>query len=368
MKLDASLALKEEYNDNIFITPSNKLDDFITTVSPALAFSDIAERSGIMLFGRLDGIYYAENDELNDIDQFFNTRIEHRLDPRLNLSGEFEYIKDSRPDRDIETTGLVLDRFLRYRRDISLAGKYSVSENTAASLAYAYVNQDFENPTSADYDSHNAGLTVTHRLAKYLPSTSTRMNIDYNRYDYPDIKVTNYLGTIGASHEITERLGLLIDLGGRYTKQRREDQPVVPTSDLSEHESGFTGQLRLSYKDEFTRQNLTFSHDIQAASGRNAVTERTALKFDISHRFTYNFKGSFKIGYYLNQADQGTFATEDIDEKTLRLQSALHYEIRDDVVLDASYIYTRSKDEVANESAKRNLIFLQFVIFYPFFE
>jgi hypothetical protein len=180
--------------------------------------------------------------------------------------------------------------------------------------------------------------------------------------------INNYSGTIGASREITEKLRLSIDVGGRYTRQRSKDEDSTPASFLNESESGFTGQLLFSDKGEFSKENFTLSHDVQAASGKNAVTERTALIFDISHRFTYNLRGSFKVGYYFNQADQGTFSTEDIDEKTLSIQTGVHFDIKDDVFLDVSYLFTRIRDEVANESAKRNLIYMRLVILYPFFE
>ncbi|UCH21531.1 MAG: hypothetical protein JSU83_24050 [Deltaproteobacteria bacterium] len=368
IKLDVSLALQEEYNDNIFVSETDAIDDFITTVSPALAFSQKSERSNTGLLGRLDGIYYADNDELNDIDQNFNARMNHWLDPRLNLSGEFEYIKDSRPDRDIETTGLVLGRFVRYRRYLTLSGEYLVSEKTASTLTYAYVNQDFDDPELADFDSHTANLTLTHRLSQYLPSTLGRFNMGYSRYDYPHVTINNYSGTIGASREITEKLGLDIDIGGRYTRQRSKDEDSTPASFPNERESGFTGQLIFSHKGEFSKQNFTLSHDVQAASGRNAVTERTALVYDISHRFTYNLRGSFKVGYYFNQADQGTFSAEYIDEKTLSIQPGVRFDIKEDVVLNAAYLFTKIRDEVANGSAKRNLIYMRLVIFYPFFE
>ncbi len=368
IKLGASLGLQEEYNDNIFISETDEIDDFITTISPELSLGRKSERSSLDLLGRLDGIYYAENDELNDVDQNFSARLLHGLDPRLNLSGEFEYIKDSRPDRDIETSGLVLSRFIRYRRYLILSGEYLASENTAAILTYAYVNQDFDDPRLADFDSHIANLSLTHRLSHYFPSTLGSFNMGYSRYDYPDVIINNYSGTIGASREITEKLRLSIDIGGRYTQQRGEDEDSALISFPNESDSGFTGRLLFSHKGEFTKENLTLSHDVQAASGRNAVTERTALIFDISHRFTYNLRGSFKVGYYLNRADQATFSTEDIDEKTLSLQTGVHFDIKDNVVLDASYLFTRIRDEVTDESAKRNLIYMRLVILYPFFE
>jgi hypothetical protein len=368
IKLDVSLALQEEYNDNIFVSETDEIDDYITTVSPELAFSQKSERTNTGLLGRLDGIYYADNDELNDIDQNINARMNHWPDPRLNLSGEFEYIKDSRPDRDIETTGLVLGRFIRYRRYLTLSGEYLVSENTASILTYMHTNQDFDDPELTDFDSNTVNLTFTHRLSQYLPSTLGRFSMGYNRYDYPDVTIKNYSGTIGASREITEKFRLSMDVGGRYTKQRSKDEDSTSASFRDESQSGFTGQLLFSHKGEFTKENLTLSHDVQAASGRNAVTERTALIFDISRRFTYNFRGSFKIGYYFNQADQGNFSTEDIDEKTLSIQAGVHFDIKEDIFLNASYLFTRIRDEAANESAKRNLIYMRLVVLYPFFE
>ena len=368
LKLDATLALREEYNDNIFITPSDQIDDFITTVSPELSLSKISERSRMELSGRLQGNYYADNDELNDIDQFFNTHIHHWLDPRLNLSGEFEYIRDSRPDRDIQTTGLVLSKFIRYRRYLTLSGEFLISENTAPTFTYAYVNQDFDDPRLADFDSHTANLTLTQRLSHYLPSTLGRIAIDASRYDYTDVIINNYQGTIGASHEVTEKFRFSIDLGGRYTRQRSKDEESVLASFLNDDQSGYVGQLLFTHKGEFGQQNLTLSHGVQPASGRNAVTERTALIFDINHRFSYNLSGSFKVGYFLNQADQGSFSTRDINEKTLSLQPGVHFDITNNVYLDASYLFTRIRDEVANESATRSLIYIQLVLFYPFYE
>jgi len=366
--LNASLGLQEEYNDNIFVSPKDEINDFITTISPELAFSRNAEYSNVGLLGRLDGIYYAENDELNDINQKVNSRIKHWLNPRLNLAGEFDYIKDSRPDRDIETTGLVLSSFIRYRRYFTLSGEYLAAENTAATLTYAYVNQDFEDPELADYNSHDANLTITHQLRKYIPSTMARLNLDHNRYDYPEIEIINYAATIGGSREINERLSLSVDLGGHYTQQRSHDEDSGSTSLLNQNRSGFTGQLLVSYKGEFTKENFSLSHFVKAASGRNAVTNRTAMVFDINHRFTDIHRGFFKIGYFFNTAEKGTFSTEDIDEKTLSIQPGVRFDIKEDVFLNAAYLFTKIRDEVANESAKRNLIYMRLVIFYPFFE
>ena len=40
------ISLKEEYNDNLNLTPTNKLDDFITTVQPGIKFSNMDRAGG----------------------------------------------------------------------------------------------------------------------------------------------------------------------------------------------------------------------------------------------------------------------------------------------------------------------------------
>jgi hypothetical protein len=243
-----------------------------------------------------------------------------------------------------------------------------LSENIDSTVTYAYSDQDFEDPELADFDSHTAALMFSRNLEKYLPSTSVRLNIGCNRYNYPDSRVNNYSGTFGAYHEVTERLKLALDLGGRHTRQRGEDMDSGTAPTLREGESGFTGQLLFSFKGEYTKHDLTVSHDIKAASGRNAVTERTALIFNMNRQFTYSLRGLIKVGYYANKADQGRFATKDIDESTLRVQTGIHFEIRDDMILDTSYVYTRIKDEIDHESFRRNLIALKLIVVYPVLE
>ena len=39
LKFQPSITVEEEYNNNIFLTPKNKVDDFMTTIYPGLRFS-----------------------------------------------------------------------------------------------------------------------------------------------------------------------------------------------------------------------------------------------------------------------------------------------------------------------------------------
>ena len=68
-KLIPSLALKEEYNDNIFFTEKARADDFITTVTPGLELIDRTEKVDVNLVARAHVLRYVNNTGLDNVDQ-----------------------------------------------------------------------------------------------------------------------------------------------------------------------------------------------------------------------------------------------------------------------------------------------------------
>jgi predicted porin len=371
IQLTASLALQAEYDDNIFFndTDTDELEDYISTISPQLKYTQDNPRLNMELAGQIDSINYADNDELNDIDQNIGTVIRYRLIPRMSISGAFDYVKDSRPDRDIETTGLLLNSSIRYSRFFTFTESYDHSENTVSSLTYNFEDQDFEDPELVDFDTHVARLAISHNIHRFLPMTRARFNLDFIRYEYPELIVNYYSTTLGASHEITDLYTLLVDFGTNRTRNKTENDtsPTLPI-DEGERETGFTGQFSLSYRGELIKSLLSFSHDLSAASGRSAITERTSFIFDISRRFTSELRGSFKVRYYLNQAEQGALATEDIDTRTLSIIPGIRYEITNNIFFEVFYTYSKIEDRQDDAGAKRNLFFMRLIGHYPFFE
>jgi predicted porin len=368
-QITPSLGLQTEYNDNIFFSDTNELDDYIVTLSPQLKYTQDSTRLNMELAGRIDSINYSDNDELNDIDQNISTIIRYRLNPRIGVSGEFEYFKDSRPDRDIETTGLLLSSNVRYSRYFTLGQSYEHSENTVSSLTYTFENQDFENPELVDFDTHIARLAASHNIHRWLPKTRARLNLGYVRYEYPELTVNYYSTTLGASHDITELFTLVVDLGANFTRKKFENDtsPALLVDD-SDRESGFTGQLSLNYQGKTTRSLLSVSHDLRAASGRNAVTERTSLLFNINRRLTSELRGWFKARYYINEADQGDLATEDIDTRTLSIIPGVRYQMTNNIFFEVFYDYSDIEDRQDDTDAVRHLIFMRIVGQYPIFK
>ncbi|MBW2012086.1 MAG: hypothetical protein JRI32_10795 [Deltaproteobacteria bacterium] len=376
------VALEQEYNDNIFFDDDDETNDFIATISPGLELIERTERLDTRLSAQINNLIYYDNDELNSVDQYYTGRLRYRITPKTDVSAEAGYTRDSRSDRDIEETGLVLSTATRHQQRYSLSGRYMLSEKTAATLSYAYDQDDFDDSEFDDSRSHSTNLGFTHNISYLIPQTLGRMNLGYARYDFPDSVVDNYTWTIGASRDFTEILTFLVDFGIRYTRSEIEVQRIetlnsgstdffAPWPPKDEEKStgwGGVGEVALSYRGELTDGSLSFFRDVRAASGRTGATERTALVFEIGRRITEKLRGNLSTGYYLNNSEGDDFAAEDIDEKTLRFQTRARYEFTKDIALEASYTFTTIRDSEENTTKNRNLVFMRAVFQYPILE
>jgi len=374
-KLIPCIEVREEYNDNIFFDDRGEVEDWITTISPGLKLIEKTERLDLNLSARGAGIKYGKNDELNDVDQHYSGNMGYRVSPRLQVWAGAGYTVDNRRDRDIETTGLVLSSEERKRYTGSLSGEYILTEKTAASLSYAYNRSDFDDPQEIDYKYHSSNLGFTHDLGKFLPRTVARMNLGYSYYDSSDTELDIYSGTVGFSWAITEVFDLLIDLGTRYTRSEflaARRHPLIPfiiiTREEKDHSWGSVGHVALSYRGEVTTASLSATKDVRPGGGDRETTDRTSFLFKISRRFAEKFSVHLSGEYFLNTADAGELSRTDIDEQTISIRPGLSCEIIDNLVLTASYTYTRLKDREDHTDPERNLVYVQMRYGIPLFE
>lgn len=70
-KIIPSLALREEYNDNIFFTTDNETRSFITTISPGLELRERSEPMDLGLTARVDVLRYTDESALDTANQYY---------------------------------------------------------------------------------------------------------------------------------------------------------------------------------------------------------------------------------------------------------------------------------------------------------
>src|SRR5512143_3941426 len=71
-KVTPSVAVRQEYNSNIFFDSRDEKDDFITRVKPGLELLERTERIDLRLAGFVIPYVYWDNDNLNSVDQDYS--------------------------------------------------------------------------------------------------------------------------------------------------------------------------------------------------------------------------------------------------------------------------------------------------------
>jgi hypothetical protein len=364
LRLAPSFTLRQEYNDNLLFSTTGEEQSFITSISPALELSRRSERLEARLAARMNGLLYEGKSSMNSIDHAYNGGLNYRVTPLLKLGVEVEFARQSRPDRGIESTGLV--EVARDSRQLySLSGETVWTEKTTSSLSYAFEKIDYDNRGDLRSQSHLAGLGVTHDLGLYLAGLQGRGNLGFNRNIFSAARVDNYSATVGASYALHELWSATADAGVRYTRlETTSTQPTAPgaiNQGQTSGNAGWVANLTLSYRGEFSRANLTFLRNVMVASGLGGAAERTALVFDLNHRLSQEFFIGTSAGYYLNQSDRGEFSGQPIDETTLRINPFVRYAFSPELMLDASYQYTRIVYHLVDSAAGQNRFLIRLV-------
>ncbi len=374
-----SVGVSQEYIDNLFWTANNEQDDFINTVSPGLKLVERTERLDASLRGVLDLVSYFDFNELNSVDHDYLGKARYLLTPTITLSGEAQYVKDSRTDRDIDVTGLTLGTAIREREHYRAGGQWTITEKTTAGLSYIYDEDDYSDIEFTSYDANSFILDFTHNLSTYFPETVGLMNLSYTKYNFPSSSEDYYALTVGAEKRLAETWSLLAYAGPRFTRSKYETTRLVfvppaslafVTTEESDEDWGVAAKVDLKYKGEVTNASLAFSEDVLPATGRlgGTTTERSTVRFDISRRFTEKFKAGLFARFFRNKTNATEAAIKVIDENNYYISPRFFYEFTRDITFEARYSFTYIDDKVANQNIYRNTAFIRLLFAYPLFE
>jgi hypothetical protein len=99
------ISLKEEYNDNLNVTPTNKTSDYITTVQPGIKFSNMDKQAGVDLDYALGAVFYRENRNLDYISHNASLNAKYMTSAHINFFLKESFIRSDTPyEREYFTT------------------------------------------------------------------------------------------------------------------------------------------------------------------------------------------------------------------------------------------------------------------------
>ncbi len=381
-RLLPSFAEKFEYNDNLFIAPANltpnqKIHDFISTTSGGLHLLSNTERMNFDFTGRVDQLLYRDNPNLNSTDQFYKAALRYSVTPDLSLSLRGAYDRDSRPDRELFTSGLVLNGARREVSSEGITADYSLTDKTLSSLSYDHGEYWYRSShfVSMTYDAANLGFVRD--LTDFVNNLKGRLNVGYTHYMFTGLTTDNYEATTGFEYALHEKWTFLLDGGARYTQSAFQAQQIVgvlgpfvfvSTQNVTTTGSAPIGTARLSYKGETTTAELSANRDVMPAYGSIGTLERTAITFNVKQKFTYELSGSLYGGYFLNKSKAAQFSATPLDFTTWYASPSIRYDFNKDMYLEGSYIFIQADNNIASTTAYRNQVMLRLFVQHAIME
>jgi hypothetical protein len=368
-KVVASAAIRQEYNDNLFFDSQGGKRDFITTVSPGLEWVARMEVLDFSLLGRLDALRYWMSHEFDTVDYNLQSGVQYRLDPRTSFSAAAGSSRDSRPDRDIEVSGLVLGPQARDRWFYTLGGSYLFSEIASLGVQFNQSEDEYNDPDFLDTRGYAGSIFFTRDLGDLLPLLKGKATFAYGQYFYGISETEGYRWTLGGEWAFSEKWNMIVDLGLSRTRSKFQVTTLLPVGPflvpVSQEEISTTwggvGQFSLVFRDDATGGGISLQQDIIPASGRGALWS-TSLRMYMDQRFTHEIKGGLSASYYYNRAGEGEFSAEEIENHTFNFSAWLRYEFTRDMSIEASYGYAQTLDQVADTEADRSLFLVRFFI------
>lgn len=381
-EIKPSLAVRGEYNDNIFLIADDEVDDYILTIMPGIELIERTERLDMKLSGELAPFFFADNPDLDDVDQDYIGRIGYQFTPRFSGRADAYFIIDNRPDRDILTTGVALGTDQRKRYHFGGGTNYLLSEKAAVDLSYDWNKDNWDEDVvdREDLTANVANLGLSYDLGGWLEASTGRVNFGYANYDYDTSQTDSFFGGFGLEHMLSEIVTLEVDIGARYVDSEFDvlddyridpGPPIVQTPITGkEHNSGWggIGQAILEYRGEKTLSNFLISRELAAISGQTGPTDQFRMIFSIYHRLFEKMRLGFTSGYYHNKADAGEFSSFEIDKETFRIQPSIRWEFYDNFTVEGAYTYTYIDDKINDSNTTQNRIFLQVAYGLPLFE
>ncbi|MBN2376138.1 MAG: hypothetical protein JXD22_07050 [Sedimentisphaerales bacterium] len=256
------LITEETYDDNIFLTSSNKRSDWITSISPGFITSLTDPRINFTLEYHPDLLYYLHNPEFDSTGHTLNFTTSAELTSRLTFSldetytrsniasleefADTDYERDARRDaREIFNRNVVVPRL-----------EYRFGTDNSVRLYYRNSCYRSEDPTEDDYRENYGeaqldywfnvknGISLLGHFIKgnFDEDTDLISSLDITaRYRYrfsPHVEIYGEYGT-GASDFEEERIFLTLENGKRVVERVEDNEDY----DLHKFNFGFEWQL-----------------------------------------------------------------------------------------------------------------------------
>ncbi len=339
-----SLAVSEQYNDNIFLTKSNKESDFVTFITPGIDLGIRSGGSSMAVSYSPSFSFYSSHDENNSTSHRLNADGVLGITERTTLTVNETYIRSkeltdivSIPDfgpisrlaeREYNLVTATLSHKLRSNLILSAGGSYSLIDNKDTALNNAR--------------TYSGNVVLTYERSE---RTTLALTAIYTAYDFSGSSdATGQEYNLGIKYKLTPTLTMNLTGGATITKIK----------DGGPTDTGFSGGLELTKVFEKGTASVYFKQSVIPDSDNGQpVTDQTAgivLSRPLSERWTASVSASYS-------RFKSTASGGGVDRDTIYANANMGYKIAPWADVSLTYSYVKSNDKgVSPQSYANNII------------
>ncbi len=214
--LSPSIAVGGVYNDNVFLSSTDRQADEILRISPALEAGYGSESLNIAAYYTFDAERYRHNTGLdgNTVRRNAALNLDYLITPRLTFSVDGNYTSTETPSELDPLVSLGLGRVHATYSTVAPSLGYAFDELNYGRIGYAHDVETIATAPQTDSDSGTLGFE--HRFS---PRDNGDFNFADTRYDFgPEDKVDSQVATLGWTHLMTPTSSFALAAGPRRTE------------------------------------------------------------------------------------------------------------------------------------------------------
>jgi hypothetical protein len=215
-----SLEFSIEYDDNILLTKTDKIDDIIFHIIPGITLELPSRKYAIRLGYQADVLRYADNTDLDTVHHqaLADARVNFNFGLGLRLTDRFLITDDFAGFPVPELT----ERVERWENTLDVGADYTVRERYTFDINYRWFMVDYKDDPDFDQfdrDDHTIAGTFFYRV---LPKTSVLGEVNYNivRYDEPAVAADRdsnaWRFLVGVKGDLTAKTSVLLRIGWEW--------------------------------------------------------------------------------------------------------------------------------------------------------
>lgn len=360
-----SASLREEYDDNIYTTHTNKKSQFKTEVSPSILFNYPMDNTTFSARYTMGLDYYPDRaGSATDLSHDFLARVTHSFSPRFNVDAREEFRYAQEPS--------LFDNAVLIRR----SGDYI--ENTGGVQGNMQWTPKFGTVTAytndyIDYRNQQVGVGenhMTHTLNQdfrflVLPKATLVFGGIYNGADYFHTMrdTDSFTGNAGLDYSFSPEFTMGGRVGGTYTELQNQGSYTSPYGNLvANWDLGARTSVNASYTHSFIQTDATNFY------GQEADSFSVGGQYKITPAFSTHANIAYTLGNYNNKL-RATGATPgglgltitspgNVQEDVLGLDWGFSYNLNKYLDLDWGYIYTLSTSDDPARDYDRNRVYI----------